>query len=152
MWYRRREQPLRYSIWYSAVGLGVLVGALLLYAIGHIKGHLAPWRYQFLIIGCVTCIWGIIIWFVLPDTPVRARFLSDRQKLVAVERIRFEQIGIENKTFKRDQLVETFTDPKTYLYLLIVFASSMTSGATTGFGSVIVQSFGVSHGCTLRRF
>jgi MFS family permease len=32
MWYKRQEQPLRFAIWFSAVGLGTLVGTLLLYA------------------------------------------------------------------------------------------------------------------------
>ncbi|UNI17479.1 hypothetical protein JDV02_003820 [Purpureocillium takamizusanense] len=142
MWYKRREQPLRYAIWYSATGMGVLIGTLLLYAIGQIKGPLAAWRYQFMIIGCITAVWGILLWFVLPDSPLTARFLSQRLKIVAVERLRYEQIGIENKTIKREQVREAFTDPKTYLYMVMVFAVSLTNGATSGFGSIIVQSFG----------
>ncbi|GJN71494.1 hypothetical protein PLICBS_005559 [Purpureocillium lilacinum] len=142
MWYRRREQPLRYAIWYSASGMGVLIGALLLYAIGQIKGPLEPWRYQFTIIGCVTAVWGILLFFILPDSPVTARFLPQRLKVVAIERLRYEQIGIENKTIKREQIREAFTDPKTYFYMVMVFALSLTNGASTGFGSIIVQSFG----------
>jgi MFS family permease len=144
MWYKRREQPLRYAIWYSASGMGVLVGVLLLYAIGQIHGRLHPWRYQFLIIGCVTSIWGILLWFILPDNPITAPFLSQRLKIVAIERMRFEQIGVENKTVKVDQIKEAFSDPKTYFYMLTVFAVDLTNGAATGFGSIIVQSFGVS--------
>lgn len=143
MWYRRQEQPLRYAIWYSASGMGVLVGALLLYAIGLIDGRLSPWRYQFAIIGAITCCWGIVLWFILPDNPVNARFLPERLRVVAIERLRFEQIGIENKTLKPEQIREAFTDPKTYLYMTMVFAINLTNGAATGFGSIIVQSFGV---------
>ncbi len=124
--------------------MGVLVGALLLYAIGLIQGQLHPWQYQFAVIGSVTSIWGILLWFILPDNPVKSYFLSDRLKIVAVERLRFEQVGIENKTIKWDQVRETFLDIKTYLYMLMVFAVNLTNGATTGFGSIIVQSFGVS--------
>ena len=40
MWYKYQEQPLRYAIWYSAVGIGTLVGALALYDIGQIHGAL----------------------------------------------------------------------------------------------------------------
>ena len=144
MWYRRCEQPLRYAIWYSASGMGVLIGVLILYAIGQIHGHLHPWRYQFLIIGCVTSIWGILLWFILPDSPITAPFLSQRLKVVAIERLRFEQTGIENKVIKRDQIREAFSDPKTYFFMLTVFAVNLTNGAATGFGSIIVQSFGVS--------
>ena len=145
MWYKRREQPLRFAIWFSASGIGILIGTLLLYAIGQIHGPLSPWRYQFMLIGCVTALWGILLWFVLPDSPVNARFLSQRLRVVAVERLRFEQIGIENKIVKKEQIYEALTDPNTYLYMVMVFAVNITNGATSGFGSIIVQSFGVSH-------
>ena len=143
MWYKRSEVPLRYAIWYSASGIAVLVGSLLLYAIGHIHGSLAPWRYQFMIIGSVTCVWAIVLWFVLPSSPLTASFLSHNQKVIAVERLRADQVGIENKTPKRAQVIEAFTDIKTYFYIVMVFAVNLTNGAATGFGSIIVQSFGV---------
>lgn len=144
MWYKRSEVPLRYALWYSASGMGVLVGSLLLYAIGHVQGALAPWKYQFMVIGCVTCVWAIVIFFLLPDSPINAYFLSERQRVVAVERLRADQVGIENKTVKRDQIIETLTDIKTYWYMMMVFAVNLTNGAATGFGSIIVQSFGAS--------
>ena len=144
MWYKRSEVPLRYAFWYSATGLGVLIGSLLLYAIGHVKGALAPWRYQFIVIGCITCVWAIVIFFILPNSPVNAFFLNDRQRVVAIERLRADQVGIENKTVKKHQVIETFTDIKTYWYMLMVFCCNLTNGAATGFGSIIVQSFGVS--------
>ncbi|CAM1509565.1 Fc.00g033040.m01.CDS01 [Cosmosporella sp. VM-42] len=134
-------EPLWYAIWYSASGMGVLIGSLLLYAIGQIKGNLAPWKYQFTIIGCAASVWGVILWFILPDSPINARFLSQRLKVVAVERMRFEQIGIENKIVKKDQIREAFTDPKTYFYMVMVFAVNLTNGAATGFGSIIAQFF-----------
>lgn len=37
MFYTRAEQPMRISIWYAFNGLGVSLGGLLGYAIGHIK-------------------------------------------------------------------------------------------------------------------
>lgn len=143
MWYKRQEQPLRFAIWYSSTGLGILVGTLLLYAIGQIEGALAPWRYQFMIIGSVSSVWGVLLWFLLPDSPLTAYFLTEEMRVVAIERMRFEQIGIENKTVKWDQIREAFTDPKTYFYVVMIFAANLTNGAASGFGAIIVQSFGV---------
>jgi MFS family permease len=144
MWYKKTEVPLRYAIWYSGAGMGALVGSLIIYAIGHISGKLSPWKYQFIVIGAATAVWGVVQWFLLPDNPVSAFFLSERQRVVAIERLRADQVGIENKTIKKEQVVETFKDPKTYMYIIMVFACNLTNGAATGFGSIIVQSFGVS--------
>ncbi|KAH8697382.1 MFS general substrate transporter [Talaromyces proteolyticus] len=144
MWYKREEHPLRFAIWYSSTGLGALIGTLITYGIGHIHGRLAPWQYQYLVLGTVTFCWGIIVLLILPDNPVSAKFLSQELKIVAVERMRTEQIGIENKTLKTYQVKETFTDPKTWIMVLIVFSVNLTNAALAGFGSIITQSFGFS--------
>ncbi len=143
MWYKSSEQPMRYAIWYSAVGMGTLIGTLILYAIGQINGNLAPWQYQFMVIGAASSVWGIACWFLLPDSPMTAYFLSPEQRIIAVERMRYEP-GIENKTVKSAQIKEAFLDPKTWLIIVITFLSNFTNGALTGFGSIIVKSFGVS--------
>ncbi|KAL4887249.1 major facilitator superfamily domain-containing protein [Aspergillus karnatakaensis] len=144
MWYRRHEHPLRIAIWYSSTGLGTLVGAMLLYAIGDIDGALPAWRYQFMIIGCATSIWGIALWFLLPDNPMTARFLSPELRKVAIMRIAGEQIGIENKKVKKEQVREALLDIKTWAYVTITFFGMLVNGALTGFGTVITQSFGYS--------
>jgi MFS family permease len=145
MWYKRREQPLRFAVWLSAGGISILIGSLIFYAIGHIHRRLAAWQYQFMIVGCFSCVWGVCLWFLLPDNPLTAFFLLREMKAVALERIRSELIGIENKQFKPEQAKEAFIDPKTYLYMLILFSVNITNGAASGFGSIIVQSFRVCY-------
>lgn len=36
MWYTREQQPIRIGYWYCANGIGIAVGGLLGYAIGHV--------------------------------------------------------------------------------------------------------------------
>ena len=100
MWYTRRQQPIRIGLWYTANGLGIAIGGLLGYGIGQIKGALASWKYEFLIIGALCTCWGILITIFLPDSPVTARLLSPREKWVAVERllgvvIQFQQVSVQ---------------------------------------------------------
>lgn len=97
MWYTRRQQPIRMGLWYTANGFGIALGGLLGYGIGNIKGSLPSWKFEFLIIGALCCIWGIVIYIFLPDSPVTAKGLSQREKQVAVERLREDQTGVENK-------------------------------------------------------
>ena len=96
-----------------------------------------------MIVGSFSSVWGICLWFLLPDSPLTAFFLSRDMKVVAVERMRREQIGIENKRVKWEQVRETFKDPKTYFYVVMIFAINIANGAASGFGSIIVRSFGV---------
>ena len=100
MWYTRKEQPLKIGIWYTANGVGIALGGLLGYGIGHIRGALASWRYEFLIVGALCCTWGIVIGILMPDSPVTAKFLTHAEKKIAVERLKSNQTGIENKHLK----------------------------------------------------
>lgn len=118
MWYTRREQPLRIGLWYTANGLGIALGGLLGYAIGHIRGALASWRYEFIIIGALCCTWGIVIAIFMPDSPVTAKFLNDREKRIAVERLKSNQTGIENKHLK----VRTCSKDLSRLYSSLLIA------------------------------
>lgn len=45
------EKPIRMGLWYTANGFGIALGGLLGFGIGHIKGALPSWKYEFLIIG-----------------------------------------------------------------------------------------------------
>lgn len=67
----------------------------------------------------------------MPDSPVKAKFLTERQKAIHVERLRKDQIGIENKTFKKEQMIEALLDPKTWLMVLFQFFISIPNGGLT---------------------
>jgi MFS family permease len=142
MWYKPTEQPLRFAVWYASTGLGGLVGSIATWGIGHIHGALQPWQYQFIILGAITVAWGLVVLYLLPDNPVQARFLSHMEKTIAVERMRRGQTGIENSHFKGYQMKEALLDLKTWLLVVMTLSIQMVNGAVSGFGSIIVSSFG----------
>lgn len=144
MWYTRRQQPVRMGLWYTANGFGIALGGLLGFGIGHIKGALPSWKYEFLIIGALCCVWGIVMFIFLPDSPVKAKGLSHREKRIAVERLRENQTGVENKHFKWYQVRETFMDPKTYLFYFLGCVCNIPNGGISNFGTIIIQGFGFS--------
>lgn len=100
------------GLWYTANGFGIALGGLLGYAIGNIKGSLPSWKYEFLIIGALCCIWGVVMFIFLPDSPVTAKGLSMKEKRLAVERLSSNQTGIENKHLKGYQVKEAVLDVK----------------------------------------
>jgi Major Facilitator Superfamily len=73
MWYKVEEQPIRIGYWSTFLGLANSFGGLLAYGIGNIHGaHLETWRYQFIIVGCISSVWGLIMYFFLAESPVTA--------------------------------------------------------------------------------
>lgn len=71
---------------------------------------IAGWRFLFIIVGAITFLYGVLMWFFLADSPITAPWLSDNEKHIAVERIRGNQQGIGSKIFKWHQVREAFTD------------------------------------------
>lgn len=122
IWYTRMEQPLRLGIWIGCAGLGYVVAGITSFGIGHIHGDLSSWRYTFLIWGCITIAWGVVVLLFLPDSPATAKFLSEDEKIGVIERVKANGTGLEGKTFKMSQMWETLTDTKTWL--LFIFAVS----------------------------
>ena len=82
---------------------------------------------------------GVMIILFLPDNPMRAHFLSHDEKTFAIERVRSNQTGIENKTFKFRQALESFRDPQIWLIFLITSISNIPNAATGSFGSIIIE-------------
>ncbi|KOC08309.1 putative MFS allantoate transporter [Aspergillus flavus AF70] len=144
MWYTRRQQPIRIGLWYTANGFGIALGGLLGYGIGHIKGALSSWKYEFLIIGALCSLWGILIVIFLPDSPVTTRYLSPREKRLTVERLRENQTGVENKTLKPAQIYEAFLDWKVWAFLLLGLSGNIPNGGISNFGTLILKGFGFS--------
>ncbi|KAJ5432136.1 uncharacterized protein N7458_011292 [Penicillium daleae] len=144
MWYTRRQQPIRIGLWYTANGFGIAIGGLFGYGIGQIKGTLPSWKYEFLIIGALCCIWGIVMIIFLPDSPVTAPQLSAREKRLAVERLRDNQTGVENRTMKPKQILEAFLDWKVWIFFLLGFSGNIPNGGISNFGTLIIKGFGFS--------
>jgi MFS family permease len=145
LWWRRAEQANRTAAWYSMNGVAFMFGSLLSYGLGHIHSHLASYQIIFLFTGCITVAFSFVILFFLPDSPLTARFLNDEDRLIAIERLRFNQMGVETKVWKWDQVRECALDPKTYLWAILLFSISIPSGGISNFGPLIIESFGFNN-------
>jgi len=97
-----------------------------------------------LVFGGVTVAWGLLLLLILPGEPIKMKQLNEREKLVALERIREARTGLNDRRFKRVQFVETFKDPRTHLFCLLAMCSSIANGGISNFGSAIIRSFGFS--------
>ncbi|OQN99475.1 hypothetical protein B0A48_14453 [Cryoendolithus antarcticus] len=144
MWYKRNEQPRAMGTWYVANGAGIALGGLLGYGIGNIHGAVPIWKLEFVIIGALCCVWGVVMFVFLPDSPVTAKGLSHREKRVAVERLRGNQTGVENKHLKGYQVREAFSDIKLYLFYILGVVCNVPNGGISNFGTIIIKGFGFS--------
>jgi MFS family permease len=142
--YTQKEQSLRQSWWFSSTGLFTIIGGALNYGFGQIKGgDLKRWQYIYLLAGSLTFLAGLCCFFV-PDSPASAWFLTAEERIVATERMRFGQTGVRCTKFKWYQIRESILDIKLWLVALMMASAYTVNGAVSGFGPLIVSTFGYS--------
>lgn len=87
--------------------------------------------YVFLIFGSCSIAWGIVSLIVLPDLPSTAKFLSEHERVVAVDRVAINRQGIKNHHFKKYQLWQTLRDPKTWILFVMAIGAQVPNSAIT---------------------
>lgn len=143
IWWTRQEQAGRSALWISFLGVGSFVGVLVAYGIGHITGGLSPWKYIYLILGAVTVLWGVVFTLFVPDGPADVKWLTQEEKVVAVQRIVENKTGTKSRRFEMAQVWEAVTDPAVIILGLISFVNAIASGGLA-FGSLLIQGLGFS--------
>ncbi|PQE06785.1 allantoate permease protein [Rutstroemia sp. NJR-2017a BBW] len=74
------------------------------------------------------------------------RSLTKRQdeKRMMIERVRINETGIQNKTYKRYQMFETITDPVIWCYVMLQVTSTLVIRGLGVSSNLIIASFGFS--------
>ncbi|KAJ3820730.1 MFS general substrate transporter [Lentinula raphanica] len=142
MFYTRKEQTLRVGYWFLMNGTAQIILAFVAYGSLHItKSKLEPWQWLMLITGLLTFVLAVCFWFFFPDSPTNAWFLTPKERALAVQRIKSNQTGVENKHFKKEQMIEAFLEPKTWLFFIFSIVDNIPNSLTNQ-GTIIISSFG----------
>ncbi|QLL32382.1 hypothetical protein HG536_0C05510 [Torulaspora globosa] len=141
-YWKKEEQFTRVSIWFGMNGLGSIILSAIAYGLYIRQDSYAikAWRLLFIITGVITIFLGFLIALWIPDDPSKARFLSKREKLMVVERIRSNQQGFGNHRIKKHQIVEALKDVRTWLYFLFTVSSNIPNGGITNFMAILLHS------------
>ncbi|KAK9319179.1 major facilitator superfamily domain-containing protein [Lipomyces orientalis] len=150
MWWTKPEQSRRTGLWYMQIGVAQIVGAAISYGFQHVNStKIANWQILFLFMakqGCLTVLIGLATIYFLPDNPMSAKFLSRGEKVLAIEHVRKNQTGVENKDFKWAHVRELlFKDAQTWPLFFITVLAMIDNGAVSNFSSIIISTFGYSN-------
>jgi hypothetical protein len=112
------------------------------YGFGSINGSLEGWQNIFLFAGLLTIVWSFIVLWMMPDDPKRAKFLNERQRFVALERVRDNNAGLVDHKIKPKQVLESARDPATFVLTTLMFGACVSNSIVGLFGSIIIQGLG----------
>ncbi|KAF2486222.1 MFS general substrate transporter [Neohortaea acidophila] len=149
MWYKQNERASRIAWFYVGNLLSSVVGGASSYGITFYHGQIASWQLLYIVLGALAIVCGLLVIFYLPSSAATARFLSDEEKIAALERIRLDQGGTHNKHIKKYQIREAFTDIRTWIMALIILCLGIPNGGNSAFNNLIQEGLGFSERTTL---
>ncbi len=144
-WYTRSELAARVGIFYAASVAASAFGGLLAFGVFHIKSSKTySWAYLFILEGCLTVLVAIVAVFVLPESPRKARFLTEQEKDAAEQRILADSVeSLENKFVWSEALYE-FKSPHIYVRMVMQCTAGILVSSNGNFLAIITASLGYS--------
>ncbi|PHH77431.1 hypothetical protein CDD80_600 [Ophiocordyceps camponoti-rufipedis] len=141
-WYRHDERSVRVAFVLASATLAGAFGGAIAFGVGHLNGikGLPGWRWLFIIEGIPSCVSSMLVFFLLPDFPESASWLSESEKALSAKRLLHEGSNSHHKTASWTDAKETLTDWRLYAHYamyfcvnapfagLSLFAPSLTAG------------------------
>lgn len=80
---------------------------------------------MFIVLGIVTVLVGGLVFVFIPDTPMKASFMSEVEKVALLRHVSVNKTGIWNGKFEVGQIFEAICDVQVWLLTLMVILVSL---------------------------
>ncbi|CAG8176157.1 unnamed protein product [Penicillium salamii] len=143
-WYRPDEMSLRLLYFYICGNVSGIFGGLLAYAFDTVSGAagLSGWQWLFLTEGIATVLFSVVIWFLLPDFPETAKWLTEKEKKFIQARLPSNAPRASEKNFKFREIVESLKDVRLWLFTLIWATFTVGTDGVTFYQSTVIVDLG----------
>jgi len=139
--YTKTELAMRVGYLFVSAAIAGALGGLLAFGIGNMDGiqGMSGWRWIMIIEGIPTVILGVAIFFLLPNDPESAYFLSDdEKKLMIVRQGREYGNTASAQQFSKHDAMKAFKDWKVWMFCASQFgADTMLYGYSTFLPTII---------------
>lgn len=143
-WYRTEERSLRVAIILASATLAGAFGGAIAYGVGHINqaDGISAWRWLFIIEGIPSCLSAFAVWFILPDYPEEAAWLSAEEKALAKARLARQGSKGTDKSLDWPTAKATLTDWRLYVHYAVYFGISAPFSSLSLFTPTITAGLG----------
>lgn len=130
--YKSKEQVSRTVIWFLQNGVAQILGGGIGYGVLTQKpSNLKVWQELFLILGAITLAYSLTVFFFMPEDPRTSRFLTERQRVIAIQRVRENKTGLHDRRLKWYQVREAFLDVRLYIVFVLIFTTDMANAVSS---------------------
>ncbi|KAL3441237.1 major facilitator superfamily domain-containing protein [Aspergillus insuetus] len=143
-WYRTHERSIRVALVLASATLAGAFGGAIAYGVGHMNQvhGLSAWRWLFIIEGAPSCASAVLVWFILPDYPETASWLSEEEKALAARRLELEGSKGAARAMTWEDAKEVLFDWRLYAHYLVYFGISAPFSSLSLFTPAITSGLG----------
>ncbi|KAH7025665.1 uncharacterized protein B0I36DRAFT_293256 [Microdochium trichocladiopsis] len=142
-YWTRDEHSLRTSIWWSGSAVGAFIADAISYGVsgqGFSGSQYSIWQIIYLVFGPITIAWGVLIFCAVPSSPMKAWFLTERERKIATTRLTANRTGVLNNKYKINHVKECLKDPQAWLLAINAFLQCIQGGGLTSFSKVVLTT------------
>ncbi|KFZ00427.1 hypothetical protein V498_00084 [Pseudogymnoascus sp. VKM F-4517 (FW-2822)] len=145
LWYPRHETGFRIAFFFSAATAAGAFGGLLAAAIGKMAGieGKAGWSWIFIIEGLLTIVVGVAAYFVIVDTPEKAKFVTDEDRAEIRRRIAHDTNELADE-FDMRYVWDALTDWKIWAHCLCTIGTFTPVYSFSFFLPTVIKNLGYS--------
>ncbi|OAQ78067.1 MFS transporter [Purpureocillium lilacinum] len=143
-WYRTEERSVRVAAILASATLAGAFGGAIAYGVGHMNqvGGMSGWRWLFILEGIPSVISSVFVWFLLPDYPETASWLTSDEKEMARRRLVDQGSHGSGKSLTWKEAKETLLEWRLWVHYIIYFGISTPFSSLSLFTPSIVAGLG----------
>ncbi|RMJ01441.1 hypothetical protein CDV36_015817 [Fusarium kuroshium] len=153
-WYRADEMTPRLLIFYHFTNVPTdsfeffanIVSAVLAFGFSGMNGRhgLSGWQWFFLVEGVITIGFGVLLFFIFPDFPAQAKWLTDKEKRFLQARLPPNAPRSSEANFKASEIWDTMKDQRLWWFAFIWASKTIGSTGLSFYLPTIVASLGLA--------
>lgn len=120
-WYRPEERSIRVAAILASATLAGAFGGAIAYGVGHMNRvqDLAAWKWLFILEGLPSILSSVFVWFMLPDYPETATWLSEEEKSLAAQRLAGQASLGSSKSMTWDEAKSTLLEWRLWCHYIV---------------------------------
>ncbi|KAL6240241.1 hypothetical protein RBB50_012869 [Rhinocladiella similis] len=143
-WYRADEMSIRLLYFYILGNFSGVVSGVLAFAFDSMSGRcgLSGWQWIFLVEGVVTIVFGVALWFILPDFPEQAKWLSETEKAFVQARLPANAPRAAEANFDFREIIIALKDKRMWLFTLVWATMTVGTSGLSFYQPTVIADLG----------
>ncbi|KAJ7827050.1 MFS general substrate transporter [Mycena olivaceomarginata] len=146
--YTKEEIGVRMAYWFGFAAVAGAFGGLISFGVQHVHAAIHNWSILFIIEGVPAVIMGLVAFFFLPNRPESTKFLNERERIIALDRMNRGTSGDTGPKVDKAHILMAFRDWRCYTGGVVYFGLNCALASISAFLPTIIATFGFTNAIT----